>query len=1197
MIECVVHCGDVHIMKDTRHEEYRKVFEIFYNKLKDIKPDRIVVNGDTWNDWVDVRSEGFILLGEFLNKLSFISKVIITKGNHDFSRKNLNRIDTIRSITTLLDNKNIIYYDKTGFYDDENIVWAVWDNADRGNPWKLYPIKKDKNKTYIDLYHDPIENVKLYNGLVFSKKNIPSIKDLLGDISMLNDIHLFQSFNNGTKAYSSSMIQQNYGETINGHGFLIWSINNKSFKFIEIPNEHAFIKLETNPGFNYDKINLISKHVAKYNKIKLDWNDYAPNIDIDNENKLRKYLKDKYDPIEIEIKPNKIYTDIKDSKLLSEIIDINNIEIQQKVIRDYLKDNKYDDININKIIEIDDVINDKIKINSSRNIVWNIDKIWFNNFKSYGDNNFVEWNDVNGIITISGINQQGKTTIIDAICFILYGITLSTQKPEKNGNNRFINKNRKLNYCDGGVVIDINGEKYVMYRRVDREYKKGKEIKAVPMTLDYYKGPDMTDENKLTGERKTSTQKLLDEVLGNFDDFIRMALTNADNLNSLLSMDRSVFIDSIIRDAGYDIFEKKLSEFKEYKKELNFDKVNVNVIDIENEIKKISDDLKDKEDYLSDVNVDIVDIDKEISDNVIIKEDYLRRLHIIDDSILKINVDDVKKKIRDSKREKDEIQVEIDDIEKETTVLPKEFNEPYLETLNGQHEKYLAEKSKRDIEIVKLSNTLRQNEEKINNVDRDINIEKSKYLDFLRNNIAGLKIESRETVNEINNNSNIKKFAIENQKNIQKNELNILKQNGINEKEKISSYTNMLNGDNQICITCNQPIVNKDEEHMNGLIQESTRKIEDITKTGKLKIEKINECTDKIAELEEVTSQLIEDKIAEFEEKVKVIQDKINNFNVSMIQDRVSDIMKNKELAESENESLGTKIDERQKFIEKLETEIKKISVKIYSLKVEKSLYDKYKTLDHKKDVLLSEIKDAQRSFDDNTKLLVEYNKNENLIKENNSLNTKLEIVKDKIEMLIYRKGELMDDKLIYSNEITLSRKVISDLGEKLAKYIEQEKREDIHNMYLKLMHRTGLPTYLLTKNINILNEELNSLLTNINFTLFFDEDLNLKLQHSGLDDVINVLESSGYERTISAVILKITLRTINFKSKPNFMFLDEILNRCVGKSVDKFLELLESLKNKIDKIVIIEHNNEIQSNLIIDCKKDEDGISSFELI
>ena len=44
-------------------------------------------------------------------------------------------------------------------------------------------------------------------------------------------------------------------------------------------------------------------------------------------------------------------------------------------------------------------------------------------------------------------------------------------------------------------------------------------------------------------------------------------------------------------------------------------------------------------------------------------------------------------------------------------------------------------------------------------------------------------------------------------------------------------------------------------------------------------------------------------------------------------------------------------------------------------------------------------------------------------------------------------------------------------------------------------------------------------------------------------------------------------------------------------------MELLETLKNKIDKLIVIEHNNDIQSDLIINVVKDENGISKFEII
>ena len=242
-------------------------------------------------------------------------------------------------------------------------------------------------------------------------------------------------------------------------------------------------------------------------------------------------------------------------------------------------------------------------------------------------------------------------------------------------------------------------------------------------------------------------------------------------------------------------------------------------------------------------------------------------------------------------------------------------------------------------------------------------------------------------------------------------------------------------------------------------------------------------------------------------------------------------------------------------------------------------------------------MKDVKRLFEDNTRSLSEYNKSEELIKENLRTNSNLTVITEDIENLTSKRSELVNDKLSYSNDITLSRKVVEDLNSKLKKYIEQEKREELHTVYLKLMHRSGLPTYLLTKNIDILNKELNSLLTNNNFTLFFDEDLNLKLQHNGLDGVINCIEASGAERVFTSIVLKMVLRVINFKSKPNILFLDEVLNKCIGKTIDKFMELLDILKLKMDKIIIIEHNNEIASDLIINVVKSDDGISSFELI
>ena len=41
-------------------------------------------------------------------------------------------------------------------------------------------------------------------------------------------------------AYSGSLIQQNHGETIKGHGVLVWDIENNTSHFQEIKNDYCF---------------------------------------------------------------------------------------------------------------------------------------------------------------------------------------------------------------------------------------------------------------------------------------------------------------------------------------------------------------------------------------------------------------------------------------------------------------------------------------------------------------------------------------------------------------------------------------------------------------------------------------------------------------------------------------------------------------------------------------------------------------------------------------------------------------------------------------------------------------------------------------------------------------------------------------------------------------------------------------------
>src|SRR5690606_12356855 len=157
-------------------------------------------------------------------------------------------------------------------------------------------------------------------------------------------------------------------------------------------------------------------------------------------------------------------------------------------------------------------------------------------------------------------------------------------------------------------IIDINGQNFGLSRRTTRKWNRDKtEITACPTTLEFYEilNGELDLNTPLTGEKRKDTQELINKTIGSYDEFVRISLTTADNLNSLLSQDRAEFMDNILRDAGLDVFEKKGKEFKEYKKEeeakterinLNLDIAETTITGYREKIEELKTHIKNKED-------------------------------------------------------------------------------------------------------------------------------------------------------------------------------------------------------------------------------------------------------------------------------------------------------------------------------------------------------------------------------------------------------------------------------------------------------------------------------------------------------------------------------------------------------------------------------------------------------------------------
>ena len=239
MINKIVHFSDLHIRLFKDHELYRGILNDMFNQFREIKPDRIVFTGDLVHSKNQMTPELIEFVAWTLTECSKIAKTVLIIGNHDFLESNLSRLDALTPIIDSLENNNIVYYKNRGVYKDDNIDWVVYSLMDHNIP----PDIEKSNRKKIGLFHGPVQGLTTDIGYKFDTGF--EVDKFNGcDLVLCGDIHKRQVFNipGGKKAYMvGSTIQQNFGETINKHGFGIYDVEQDNYEFINLINPKPFL--------------------------------------------------------------------------------------------------------------------------------------------------------------------------------------------------------------------------------------------------------------------------------------------------------------------------------------------------------------------------------------------------------------------------------------------------------------------------------------------------------------------------------------------------------------------------------------------------------------------------------------------------------------------------------------------------------------------------------------------------------------------------------------------------------------------------------------------------------------------------------------------------------------------------------------------------------------------------------------------
>jgi DNA repair exonuclease SbcCD ATPase subunit/DNA repair exonuclease SbcCD nuclease subunit len=559
----IAHISDTHILLTKRHDEYREVFQKIYESCRQEKVDYIVHTGDLFHSKLQLTPEAVSLAVEFLKNLGDIAPTYIIAGNHDTNLRNNRRLDSISPIVDAIGSDKIHYLYKSGEYEiGQNIALNVLSIFDKEN-WKA---PSDPSRINIALYHGSIRGVMTDTGYVIEHGD-DTIDIFEGhDYALLGDIHLTDQKvdDEGRMRYAGSTVQQNFGET-DDKGFLIWNIQGKdvfSVESIKIPNPKPFASiplwidgsLASEPVLPKGaRIRLISDFSLQIDKVKLA-------IDA---------VKARYKPESVTYVNKSIQNKetLEEVSNLSKTLNLRMTDVQEEMIREYLKDYNPDSETLEKIYNMNKKYSTEVEQSEdvARNVTWSMKNFEWDNLFNYGEGNRVDFSKLRGVVGILGKNGEGKTSFLDSLLYTVFNTTSKNNRKNLN----IINQNRDKGH--GKLTIDIDGNEYVVERSSTKYTKKSKGVESIEAKTDV----EFTTENEelLTGLDRSDTDKIIRRYVGTVDDFLLTSM--ASQLDSLAFINEgstnrktilAKFLDLDIFESKFKLAKSDAAEVKTYLK-------------------------------------------------------------------------------------------------------------------------------------------------------------------------------------------------------------------------------------------------------------------------------------------------------------------------------------------------------------------------------------------------------------------------------------------------------------------------------------------------------------------------------------------------------------------------------------------------------------------------------------------------------
>jgi DNA repair exonuclease SbcCD ATPase subunit len=463
--------------------------------------------------------------------------------------------------------------------------------------------------------------------------------------------------------------------------------------------------------FNY-KIMIKDLDFSSYENpiIQVVWEDLPENFTQDKIKSVKHYFSKKYNTTNVNVLTKAKQTQTEEMQSIDVSVNISDANYQLDLLKNFIESKGYKD-KTDDILGINKMVENKMngdEENQSQFKKWYIRNIEFSNFLSYGENQRLDFDKLNGIVVVESDppNFGGKTVLtVDLLMFLFFNETTKTTKAEEIFN-RFSNKDKV--HVKGEITID--GEDYVIVRNIERKLSKKNEWN-VKTELDFFKKLSDGTLLNFTGEQRRETEAFIKTSIGTKEDFLMTILTTGSNLEELLESKPTARGQVLSRFMGLEFLKRKEEVAKEIYGEFSKQKLS-NVYSSE----QLKDDITTHETSIQTLNNQIDDSQKElfnvedaITKGKSYRDDMLKKKHSnIDQEISRLNPTKTQEEINTIDFEKKGYISKINELkvvepsefyhEDKHDEVKEQYNEVYKEVVQIETEISAINKLKSEVE-------------------------------------------------------------------------------------------------------------------------------------------------------------------------------------------------------------------------------------------------------------------------------------------------------------------------------------------------------------------------------------------------------------------------------------------------------------------------------------------------------------------